>query len=198
MQKDLAEVDQNFMSIWRSGNYAALVRDKIKLAGTGLNNSDSTAGIGTLLPYRSINNDGSMKVLVPHKKPDGFAGEAEIIIPAGSAVVWPFILTPKKCCRCRKCDDAATPMAGVECSGRQGLFRPYQRPVYASFGIWLPRNSSAQARRGLGYPSCRPEQISEKQDAILINGIPFLKSGRDERAYLPLCGKIRWRSSHFS
>ncbi len=115
MQKDLAEVDQNFMSIWRSGNYAALVRDKIKLAGTGLNNSDSTAGIGTLLPYRSINNDGSMKVLVPHKKPDGFAGEAEIIIPAGSAVVWPYP-DPQKCCRCRKCDDAATPMAGVECS----------------------------------------------------------------------------------
>ncbi len=169
--KDLAEVDQNFMSIWRSGNYAALVRDKIKLAGTGLNNSDSTAGIGTLLPYRSINNDGSMKVLVPHKKPDGFAGEAEIIIPAWSAVVWPFILTPKNVA------DVGNVMMRQP-YGWGGMFgdrdcSALTRDLFTPFGIWLPRNSSAQARRGLVIPLAGLSK-SEKQDAILTNGIPFL------------------------
>ncbi len=47
------------------------------------------------------------------------------------------------------------------------------RDLFTPFGIWLPRNSSAQARRGLVIPLAGLSK-SEKQDAILTNGIPFL------------------------
>jgi len=46
------------------------------------------------------------------------------------------------------------------------------RDVLAPFGLWLPRNSSAQAKSGI-YISLEDLSGEEKEQAILKSGVPF-------------------------
>lgn len=167
---DVAIVDQNFISSWKNGRYAALVKDNVNLAGTGLNRMDAKAGIGTLLPYRSTNSDGSMNILVPIKNVSGFAQEAEISIPAGSAVIWPIPITPANVAEIGN-------IMMNQSYGWGGMFGDRDcsaliRDIFTPFGIWLPRNSAAQARRGLVIPLGNLSP-AEKENRVLAQGVPF-------------------------
>ena len=48
------------------------------------------------------------------------------------------------------------------------------RDLFAPFGIWLPRNSSEQARQGGGVINLKRLRPEIRKEQILSRGIPFL------------------------
>lgn len=169
--KDLAVVDEAFKANWRTGHYLALVRDKVVLPGTGRGGGDSTSGIGTILPQARAGIRGAQNVLVPVRERDGRAGTAEITLPPGAVAQMPLALTPRN----------------VASVGNVMMNQPYGwggmlgnrdcsamiRDLFAPFGIWLPRNSAAQARRGR-VVRLDGMTAAQKAETILKEGKPFL------------------------
>lgn len=170
---DVALADAGFRSLWRSGRHAALVRDKVKLpGGPGASAGDGgEAGIGTLLPLAAMRPDGGCDVLVPFKGAQGQAESAEMPLPAGVAVPMPLPLTPGNVAR------VGNVMMGQP-YGWGGMLgerdcSALTRDLFTPFGIWLPRNSVAQARRGVVVP-LEGLSAEEKEARVLKEGVPFL------------------------
>lgn len=167
---DIGLVDSEFQSIWRRGKFDALIKDGVILPGTGSRGSDSKAGIGTVLPDAGKSTSGP-HVLIPVREKTGKTGIAEVDLPIGSAAPMPVPLTAGK----------------VAAIGNVMMNEPYGwggmlghrdcssmiRDLFAPFGLWLPRNSAAQARRG-SVMNIESMSASEKAAAILRNGKPFL------------------------
>ena len=167
---DIALVDASFRSEWRRGSYAALIKDKVVLPGTGTGKGDSLAGIGTILPLKKRHSNGRLDVLVPIARSQ-YAEVAEISLSSNEARPKPMPLTP----------------ANVALVGNQMINQPYgwggmlgerdcsalTRDLFTPFGIWLPRNSVAQAKRGsiISLAGLSPQQ---KAETIMRNGTPFL------------------------
>lgn len=169
--QDVAPVDESFEQAYRTGRYAALLRDKVRLPGTGRNRGDSQANIGTILPLAGENADGGLRVLVPVRSPGGMAQIAEIELAAGDARPKPLPLTPGNVAR------VGNVMMGQR-YGWGGMFgerdcSALTRELFTPFGLWLPRNSGAQARVGV-VQSLEGLSFKEKESVILRSGVPFL------------------------
>lgn len=168
---DVALVDDSFKSLWRIGSYAALIKDKVNLPGTGKNDKDSLAGIGAVLPAALGWTANSPKVLVPVQGKNGMADSAEIDLAPNSAIIMPMPLTAGNAARIgNQLINQAYGWGGMlglrDCSAMT-------RDILTPFGIWLPRNSAAQARKG-SVISLTGLSPSEKAATILHNGVPFL------------------------
>lgn len=167
---DVALVDSAFKSLWRQGRYAGLIRDGVPLPGTGADGKDASSGIGTILPLVGESN-GGLKVLVPIREKNGSAGTAEIILSLADAAPMPLPLTAAKVAQ------IGNVMMGQRYGwgGMLGLrdCSATIRDLFAPFGLWLPRNSAAQAKRG---QVIRLEGMTreEKAATILRDGKPFL------------------------
>lgn len=169
--QDVAPVDESFEQEYRNGRYAALLRDKVLLPGTGRNGGDSQADIGTILPLAGEQPGGGPRVLVPVRSPGGMARVAEIDLAAGDARRKPLPLTPGNVAR------VGNVMMGQR-YGWGGMFgerdcSALTRELFTPFGLWLPRNSGAQARVGVVQP-LEGLSFKEKENVILRNGVPFL------------------------
>lgn len=167
---DLAFVDDAFASLWQKGEFGAFIRDSVKLSGVGPNGGDGKGGIGATLPLKS-QSAREYRVLVPVRDPSGFANSAEVGVPRDSLVKRPWPLTP----------------ANVAKVGNVLRGQPYGwggmlgerdcssmiRDIFVPFGLWLPRNSAAQAKRGavISLAGLTP---AEKASVILNRGVPFL------------------------
>lgn len=168
--RDVAVITPEFRSEWQTGKYAALIRENVNLPGTGPTGGDSKGGIGTLLPIVGEKH-GSFAVLVPVKEKGGNAGTAEILVPLASAAIQPMAMTA----------------GNVALVGNAMMGQPYGwggmlglrdcsamlRDLFTPFGIWLPRNSRAQSRRGsiISLEGMTPE---EKELTVISKGVPFL------------------------
>lgn len=166
---DLAIATPEFRKEWRTGAYAALIKDNVKLPGTGKNGSDSVAGIGALLPVTGQKN--GLQVLLPIRESSGTAKIAEITLTRKEAAIQPLAATA----------------ANVAKIGNVMMAQPYGwggmlnlrdcssmlRDLFTPFGIWLPRNSVSQARRG---KMIRLDAMTnaQKQETILRDGEPFI------------------------
>lgn len=169
--EDIALVDESFEQAYRTGRYAALVRDKVILPGTGRKGGDSQANIGTILPLAGENAGHGLRVLVPVGSPGGTARIAEIDLAAGEAQRKPLLLTPGNVA------SVGNVMMGQR-YGWGGMFgdrdcSALTRELFTPFGLWLPRNSGAQARLGVVHP-LEGLSFKEKEDMILRYGVPFL------------------------
>ena len=168
---DVAAVDAAFAHTYRDGPFAALVRDPVRLVTAG--GTTATAGIGALLPLRNDNQNGQddMRVLLPQRGPDGMARTEAVTLAAADAAPWPLPPTPGNIAR------LGNRMMGQH-YGWGGMFglrdcSAMTRDLLAPFGIWLPRNSVAQARTGSVLP-LEGMSTAEKEAAILRYGVPFL------------------------
>ena len=169
---DVALVDGEFKRLWRNGPHAALVRDKVVLPGApGAPSPGGEAGIGTILPLARVRADGGCDVLVPYRRPDGMAEAAEVPLAPGLAAPKPLALTPGNVAR------VGNVMMGQP-YGWGGMLgerdcSALTRDLFTPFGIWLPRNSVAQARRGAVIP-LEGLSAQEKEARVLADGVPFL------------------------
>jgi hypothetical protein len=165
---DVALTDPAFEKAYRTGSYAAFVRDGVSLAPDGA--PSVSAGIGTILPLDGTDGDG-LRLRLPKKGAGGHAAIATATVGKGDAVRKPMPLTP----------------GNVAAIGNRMMGQPYgwggmngnrdcsatTRDLLVPFGIYLHRNSGAQARQGVVIP-LEGMTNEEKERTILREGVPFL------------------------
>ena len=169
--KDLAPVSEPFMAMWKSTKPGAIVRENVQL-GAG-----QTADIGVVLPM-----PGSDTVLVPVKGANGEATFARVQLVPGSVEPMPLRMTPANVAR------LGNQMIGQK-YGWGGMFglrdcSAMTRDLMAPFGVWLPRNSQAQARAGERI-SLQGMNARQKEVTVREKGVP-------------LCGRLQGPSCHFA
>lgn len=166
---DAAPVDAAFIRRYRNGRYAALLRDGVNMISER-GELLGQAHIGAIFPVAAV-ADGHMLALAPSLDAGGDAILVRVPLADGNAVVKPLPALPKL-------------MALV---GNQMMAQPYgwggannfrdcsstTRDLFTPFGIWLPRNSSAQARSGR-FESLEGLPPDAKEAAVLSSGIPFM------------------------
>ena len=165
---DFAWVDDRTAARWSALPLAAVTRENgvFRSGGTSL----FRAKIGTVLPMirRGI---GTHVLLVPSRKQDGSLAEAPVRISADDACPMPLRATPWTVASlAEQCMGEPYGWGGFlgnrDCSATTGdLLRP--------LGIWLPRNSGAQAGAGKSV-SLKDLSPEEKKRLIMEEGIPFL------------------------
>ncbi|MBQ3059998.1 MAG: SH3 domain-containing protein [Desulfovibrio sp.] len=168
--QDVAPADSGFQAIWQSGAFAALVRDGILMSSAG--SEEKLQGhIGAVLPLRGQDEQGFWRVLLPARAIDGMARAVESRIAMTDAAPQPIPMTA------RRVAELGNIMMGQPYGWGGMLDRrdcsALTRDLMAPFGVWLPRNSSAQARQGT-VVRLEGMSVSQKEDAILKQGVPFL------------------------
>jgi len=166
----LAYVDESFMAQYTSKPLAAIIVENVPLvSGPGL---EVKAGVGAVLPVEET--DGTrLKAAVPVSpaSANGLAQTQSVWLTQDQAALMPMPATPANISR------AANQMMGQP-YGWGGLDNKRDcsaatRDTLAPFGIWLPRNSAAQAKSGM-YIDLTGLSKEEKERAILKDGVPYL------------------------
>lgn len=166
-REDAATVDDAFMTGYRNGDMAAVLGDDTPLAQGGAYLGQ--AHIGAIFPVHATRRDG-LEVMVPLRDADGRAKIGLAALTHGQAAPMPLPWTSRTAAR------LADAMAG-QLYGWGGMFEnrdcsAAMRDLLLPFGIWLPRNSSMQARAG-AVVEFDAMTAPEKLDAIGSRGRPF-------------------------
>lgn len=166
---DVALAGADFRQRWKSGERVAVLREDLALKD-GEGQFLSRASIGTILPAAE-RRGRSFMVSVPVRN---IAGEAHIVkalCPAGTVLPFPLAMNAWNVTR------AASQMMGQpygwggflgkrDCSATM-------RDLFLPFGIWLPRNSAAQAKAGR-FVSFEGMGREEKERVLREEGVPFV------------------------
>ncbi len=166
--QDMATVDSDFMTAYRTGAYAGVLADDVSLR-TPDGRFVLRAGVGALFPLRSGEN--AARLLAPVRDFNGRAVVVECRADEGLAAPMPLAATPGNFAR------VASSLAGQP-YGWAGLYGDRDcsallRDLYTPFGIWLPRNSRAQAKAGT-VQKLEGESREAKERVVLDKGLPFL------------------------
>lgn len=176
--RDIGYVDAAFMARWEALPLAAITRENAPVAasfpGDGGRAEHLFAGrIGTLLPLLDMGagEGGGPVLLAPARREDGQAASVAVRMEPDTARAVPIPFTP------RNFAALADQLVGQpygwggylgnrDCSAMV-------LDLYAPFGIFMPRNSSLQARQGQWMPwvSLLPE---EKEAMLRQRGAPLL------------------------
>lgn len=162
-KKDIALVDDNFISKFKNGNYAITVQDNLRLKND--NKSISLVKLGTIFPY---NKDGYMFAT---KDANGSAVlQKARPMEAGLIVKKPVAFTPLNIAKIATAFVNEPYGWGESCETRD--CSALTRDFFAPFGIFLHRNSSQQAGDGTRI-SLAGLSKDEKKAKILANALPF-------------------------
>lgn len=167
--EDIGWAGKAFLAAYETGRYAAILADGVSLqdeAGRFLNR----AHIGAAFPAVA-GSDGGLRLLVPVRDADGEAVIRRSRVAAAQAGLKPLPLTPEGLAR------IANAMLGQP-YGWGGLLENRDcsatlRDLFAPFGLWLPRNSRAQAASAgtlIDLAAMTPER---KRSVLLAAGVPF-------------------------
>lgn len=161
-------VDANFEQRYQNGRYAALIRDNVPVTSDrGL--SLGKVHIGSMFPVLRA-TETELTLMVPVRGPGNTAAIGTTTLTDADAVIKPLPLLPKL----------------VAVIGNQMMGQPYgwggmydlrdcsstTRDLFTPFGLWLPRNSSSQAK-AWRYSSVEGLSPDAKEQAIIAEGIPF-------------------------
>lgn len=158
----VAFVDEAFKTLWREAPLACFVKEGVPLSDGGA--FVAMADIGTVLPMQSGG------VLVPVRSRRGLAESVAAAPATGTFVAMPEKLTA----------DAVASVGDRMMGAAYGWGGMYgnrdcsamMRDLFAPFGIWLPRNSAAQAKAG-DFHEIRSLDAQAKKQAILRGAEPF-------------------------
>lgn len=167
---DLALVDEAFIKAYQTGKYAVIRRDDTPLRDdTGRVLFD--AHLGSLFPLAASKPGAqSLELLAPALNAQGKAELKRCAIMGDAAAAAPLLLTP----------------ANVAAEAGRMMGQPYGwggmyenrdcsaslRDLFALFGIWLPRNSGAQAKAGK-VVALKDLDPAVKERLIIEKGVPF-------------------------
>lgn len=160
--EDVALVDTTFMARYRTGAYAAIIKDDVTLGDI-----TEHADIGTVLPLAGP----GLTVFVPRRDAQGRGVLHTVTLKAAEAARKPLPLTARR----------------IALIGNEMIGQPYgwggtggerdcsstTHDLFTPFGIWLPRNSAAQARAGVATPLDGLDATGKEQ-LLAQNGKPFL------------------------
>jgi hypothetical protein len=166
--RDLAEVDEKLVDLYRRQMWVALTRDHVTVGGAA--GPCVVTHIGAVFPLINEGDDG-LEVLLPVRDADGRCLPRRAKISKNNASVMPIPANP------RAVAELAREMIGQP-YGWGGMFQGRDcsstvRDLLIPLGIPMPRNSAAQAAAWVSIPlkSLPPQQ---REDAILKDGMPFL------------------------
>lgn len=166
---DLAWVDDKFAHSFQSGRYLTLTSDAVPLFDSeGIYRA--RAGIGTLLPLTGTSTT-EHRVLLAVADQDRRAFLAEASVSTNHGEVFPLSLTPWRLASLADIMMGQPYTWGESFSGRD--CSATVRDLFAPFGLWLPRNSSKQAREGRVIPLSELTS-PQREKHLLAHGIPFL------------------------
>ena len=161
---DVAPIDGTLASTWKNHDLAAITKDKTSLA-PGI-----FANVGAILPIAE-KSGSSLTLYYPVREDNGWAGLRTVKLSSNQAQAKPLPITPGNVAR------LGSEMFGQKYGwgGMYGLrdCSATTRDLLAPFGIWLPRNSRAQARRGV-VQNLEGLSKEEKEHIIQQFGTPFL------------------------
>ncbi|SFJ42998.1 NlpC/P60 family protein [Desulfomicrobium apsheronum] len=166
--EDVALTDANFCAQYESRAMVALRKDETSLVGQGMFLGQTH--IGAIFPLHSRGGQGFM-VKVPVRDATGRAKVALAELGYLQASRMPLPLTS------RTVAELADAMSG-QLYGWGGMFEnrdcsSAMRDLFLPFGIWLPRNSSQQAKHGGEHLSLEGLDAAAKLNAIRTQGVPF-------------------------
>lgn len=159
----VAFVDESFRQAWQQAPLGAVVKEGVSLKNGGA--FLALVNTGAVLPM-----DGAGTVLAPVRNVSAMAETVRVFVAAGDMLAMPQPLTAH-----------AVAAIGDRMLGRNygwgGMYgnrdcSAMMRDLFAAFGIWLPRNSAAQAKAGV-FHSLEGMTAQAKEKAILRGGEPF-------------------------
>ncbi|TLM68161.1 MAG: hydrolase Nlp/P60 [Deltaproteobacteria bacterium] len=167
--QDLAWAEADFRATYRTGRYAALLRDDVTLrdeTGEFL----ALAHLGAIFPV-TAQSEAGVQVLVPVRDANGAAVARTAWLTADAAAIKPLPLQPARIAA------LANRMLGQP-YGWGGLFENRDcsatiRDLFTPFGIWLPRNSADQAKSGGTFVDLAGVEPAGKRARLLREGVPF-------------------------
>jgi cell wall-associated NlpC family hydrolase len=168
--RSIAFVDNNFIKAWETGHYAVFLKDKIPLYDAGGRYLFS-APLGAMFP-KIEEDEKNMTLLVAVADKNGKACIKTAVVPKEAATVKPLKLTHLNIAK------MANELIN-EPYGWGGLYQNRDcssmiKDLFAPFGIWLPRNSTDQAKEGGTFIDFQDLSPAEKESMILKQGIPYL------------------------
>ena len=166
--EDVALADENFRQSYRSRSMVAVTTDDTPLAQAGTHLGQ--AHIGAVFPLHSRRRD-ELTVMVPLRDADGRARTGLATLGPGRGAPMPLPLTA------RAMAGLAEAMDG-QLYGWGGMFEnrdcsAAMRDLFLPFGVWLPRNSSQQARQGGTMIDLAGMSAEDKLRVIRARGVPF-------------------------
>ena len=167
--RDVALADAAVRQRYETGQYAAILRNGVPLRD-GAGRFVTLANLGAVLPVVSSGRDGSLVLPAPVRDAQGEARLVPVRVSASDAAIKPLPVTPGGLAR------IGNPMLNQP-YGWGGLFGNRDcsstlRDLFAPFGIWLPRNSAAQAK-AWDYRAFGDVSAPAKEEMILAEGVPF-------------------------
>ena len=165
---DVARVGEGLARELESGEYLTPVRDGAPVSDEGGVHSFSTR-VGSLHPLVGQGN-GGWAVLTAVRDAQGRARARRATVPMEAGRRFPVPLVPEEIA------GLAGTMTGQP-YGWGGMYwkrdcSALLRDLFAAFGLWLPRNSSGQARAGLVIP-LEGLTMRDKEQAILETGLAW-------------------------
>ncbi len=158
--RDLAETGADFMRAWEGAAKMAVVQENVDLGG------GEKAGIGVVLPAAGVS-----AVMVPVKDGSGMARMEAREVLQGGVEFFPLAMTPAGVAR------LGNLMMGQRYGwgGMLGLrdCSAMTRDLMTPFGVWLPRNSQAQARAGERVSLKELPSAAARERMVLDRGVPF-------------------------
>jgi cell wall-associated NlpC family hydrolase len=167
--RDIALVDSHFIKAWKTNKYVALTKDKVAF----YDESDLfrfKTHIGAVFPYVG-ESDTHYEVLIAIADKNRKALIEKAKISKSVAVVKPKqVLSSHIAVVINQLLNQAYGWGGMyenrDCSSAL-------RDLFTPFGLWLPRNSTAQAQVG-EFIYLGDLTLEEKEKMIIEKGVPFL------------------------
>jgi len=168
--RDMAVVNPTFIHTWRTGKYAAMIRDKIPLYDQ-YGNFLFEAPIGAIFPIVE-ERDATFRVLVAVADSNKRGVSISVSLSKEVASVRPLHLTEQNMLKIT--NDLIN-----EPYGWGGLYQNRDcsamlKDIFAPFGIWLPRHSADQVKEAGYFIDLADMPRQEKEKIILEQGVPYL------------------------
>lgn len=167
--RDLAFADDVLIRQWQAMPLAFVTDDHVPISDTS-SIYRFTARIGTVLPVARSGKGGPMTVAVPVRNEKGEAVQAEALLSAEKASEGPLALSEWNLAMVVD-RMLGTPYGWGDLGGNRDCSGSL-RDLFTAFGVWLPRNSAAQAR-SFPFSSFGEVTGDQKEQRLVREGVPF-------------------------
>ena len=168
--EDIAFTDKNFIKTWKSGQYVAITNEQTSIVDED-NLFRFKANIGAIFP-RIKEERNKYQILIAISDENHQARIRTAYISKQFSIAKPLKLS----------------QSNIAEITNQLLNKPYgwggmyenrdcsltTRDLFTPFGLWLPRNSKAQAKTAGKYISLKNMSLKQKEKMIIKQGIPYL------------------------
>ncbi|MDM8566456.1 SH3 domain-containing protein [Candidatus Halobeggiatoa sp. HSG11] len=168
--EDLAFVDKKFIKTWKSGKYVAITNDQTSIVDEN-NLFRFKANVGTIFP-RVREDNNKYQILTAVTDENHQAKIRTAYISKQFAISKPLRLSQSNIAE-------VTNQLLNKPYGWGGMYENRDcslttRDLFTPFGLWLPRNSKAQAKTAGKYISLKNMSLKQKEKMIIKKGIPYL------------------------